>query len=227
MTRLARAIWRLPGEIWAALVGALPGPLGYRLRLMYWRKRVSSMGSSVKIERFVQIKGAEYISIGDNAWIDQGVVILAGPDRSERHGDRKDNPAFQGRPGTLHIGSQTHIAPYVVISAIGGVHIGKGCGIAAGCRVYSFSHHYRSEVDPTDHNFFFTPLVGESQQFMIDSPVVIEDNVGVAVNSVILPGVTIGGDSFVAAGAVVGKSFEENSLVVGNPATRLRDRFEG
>ncbi len=40
-----------------------------------------------------------------------------------------------------------------------------------------------------------------------------------------MDGVSIGKNSIVAAGAVVspGKSFPENSLIIGSPAKRLRD----
>jgi len=40
---------------------------------------------------------------------------------------------------------------------------------------------------------------------------------------VILPGVTIGDHVVVGAGSVVIKDVEENSLVAGNPAQKLRD----
>ena len=49
-------------------------------------------------------------------------------------------------------------------------------------------------------------------------PVKICDNVWIGMNAVILKGVTIGQNSVVAAGAVVTKSVEANTVVAGNPA---------
>ena len=50
------------------------------------------------------------------------------------------------------------------------------------------------------------------------APVVIGDNVWIGANATILPGVTIGSMSVVAAGAVVTKDVPSGVLVAGNPA---------
>ena len=50
------------------------------------------------------------------------------------------------------------------------------------------------------------------------APVKIADNVWIGMNAIILKGVTIGENSVVAAGSVVTKSVEPNTVVAGNPA---------
>ncbi|KGK42891.1 hypothetical protein LH51_03975 [Nitrincola sp. A-D6] len=50
------------------------------------------------------------------------------------------------------------------------------------------------------------------------APVKILDNVFVGHQAIVLPGVTIGPNAVVAAGAVVTKDVPENSVVAGNPA---------
>jgi len=54
-------------------------------------------------------------------------------------------------------------------------------------------------------------------------PVVIEDNTWLAINSIILRGVTIGYGSIVAAGAVVTKDVPPFSVVAGNPAVVVKE----
>lgn len=53
-------------------------------------------------------------------------------------------------------------------------------------------------------------------------PVVIEENVLIGANAVVLEGVRIGAGSVVAAGSVVTKNIEPNSVVVGSPAKVIK-----
>lgn len=53
-------------------------------------------------------------------------------------------------------------------------------------------------------------------------PVHIKKNVWIGVNVIILPGVTIGENAVVGAGAVVTKDVPDNAVVVGNPARVIR-----
>ena len=56
-------------------------------------------------------------------------------------------------------------------------------------------------------------------------PIVVEDDVWIATDSIILSGVTIGRGSIVAAGSVVTKSIAPYSVVGGNPAKHIKYRF--
>jgi len=55
--------------------------------------------------------------------------------------------------------------------------------------------------------------------------IIIEDDVWIASNAVILPGITIGRGSVVAAGAVVNKNVEPFSFVGGVPAKLIKKRI--
>ena len=52
--------------------------------------------------------------------------------------------------------------------------------------------------------------------------IVINKNVWIGTNVVILPGVKIGKNSIIAAGSIVTKSFDDNSLIAGNPAKLIK-----
>ena len=54
------------------------------------------------------------------------------------------------------------------------------------------------------------------------APIVIEQDVWIGMNCIILKGVTIGCGSIIAAGSVVIKDVEPNSLYAGNPAIKIK-----
>ena len=229
MHKLLKAVWivlHFPVDVWQMFITYLPGRGGQFLRYVYWRRRLGHLGKKVNIDVGVYFQNPKFISIDDHRWIDRGVVILAGRDRSHRHRHLIANPKFPLEKGRVYIGKHVHIAPYAVVSGIGGVYIADKCGLSSGVRIYSFSHHYRSNEQPSNRNIYFSPLVQEDGQFLIEGPVFLDTSVGVALNAIILPGVSIAKDSFVAINSVVSASIlEENSLIAGNPAVRIRSRF--
>lgn len=54
------------------------------------------------------------------------------------------------------------------------------------------------------------------------APVVIEDNAWIAIGAIILPGVTVGRGSVVAAGSVVTTNVPPDTIVAGNPARIIK-----
>lgn len=60
----------------------------------------------------------------------------------------------------------------------------------------------------------------------LHAPVKIGRNCFIGAHSIVLPGVSIGSSSIVAAGAVVTKDVPPNSLVAGNPAVIVKSGIE-
>ena len=60
----------------------------------------------------------------------------------------------------------------------------------------------------------------------ISKPVTIGKNCFIGANSLILPGVTIGDEAIVAAGAIVTKDVAHNTIVAGNPAKLIRNNIK-
>ena len=211
---------------WLSAIQNMPGPLGFAFRFRYWKRRLKQLGSGSRIDCGVYFQAPQFISIGENCWIDRNVIILAGRDQSKRR--RKTIEAkSSAEPGHVFIGRNVHVAPFTILSGIdSGIHVGDDCSFAAGVRLFAFSHHFRFHDDPGDRSCRFSTQVAHEQQSLICGPITLEENVGVALNAVILPGVWIGRDSFVTIGSVVrAGAYEVNSLLAGSPAVRVGSRF--
>lgn len=66
------------------------------------------------------------------------------------------------------------------------------------------------------------PLNPEHRNGLICKPILIKRNAWIGANTTILPGVTIGENSVVAAGAVVSKDVSDNTVVGGVPAKIIK-----
>ena len=90
-----------------------------------------------------------------------------------------------------------------------GVHIGENSLIAGGVTVLSHDHCKR---------------VADNQPYLLDT--FIGRNCFIAVGAIILPGVKIGDEVIVGAGAVVTKNVPSNTVVAGNPAKIIRENIK-
>ena len=90
-----------------------------------------------------------------------------------------------------------------------GIHIGENTLVAGGATILSHDHCKR---------------VGNNQPFLVDT--FIGKNCFIAVGAIILPGVKIGDEVIVGAGAVVTKDVPSNTVVAGNPAKIIRENIK-
>ena len=224
---IARAAQSLPEVI----IANWPGGLGVRLRNAYWSRRLGAMGKGCSIGIGVCIPAPEFVFLGDSVWIDNYVQLLAGPSSPLPNTRKVPNPQFFGNDGDLHIGSNTHIAPFCILQAHAGLSIGKDSGVGAHSSLYSLSNHYKApgaaiEFDGDyEHVIKYSPLVPGDQQAHVSSPVVMADASGVAVGCVVLPGSTIGRYSWVVSGSVVRGSIPSGVIAGGNLAVVRKQRF--
>jgi len=89
------------------------------------------------------------------------------------------------------------------------VRIGNHVMIGPSVSIYTAAHALQAEL--------------RNQGLEVAKPVTIEDNAWLGGGVIILPGVKIGKNAVVGAGAVVSRDVPPNSIVVGNPARVLRE----
>jgi acetyltransferase-like isoleucine patch superfamily enzyme len=63
---------------------------------------------------------------------------------------------------------------------------------------------------------------GDRTTYLTGAPIVVEENVWIGAGATILPGVTIGRDAVIAAGAVVAEDVPASTLVAGPKAAARR-----
>jgi len=115
-------------------------------------------------------------------------------------------------PKKLAIASDTFIGRGSLINAAGGIKIGTNVLIGPGVKIWSVDHRFSS----TD-----IPIRCQGHTF---SPVVIEDDVWIGMDSIILKGVTVGKGAVIAAGSVVTKDVPQFQIVAGAPAKMIGSR---
>lgn len=106
----------------------------------------------------------------------------------------------------IHIGKNVFINACCHFQDHGGITLGDGCQIGHNVVFATLNHGNSSEDRPTTY----------------PAPIVLEKNVWVGSNSTILPGVTVGDNAIIAAGAVVTKDVPADSIVGGVPARFIK-----
>ena len=109
----------------------------------------------------------------------------------------------------IHIGDQVYLNFLCTILDNNEVNIGNHVMIGPAVQIYTAAHILQAEA--------------RIQGWEIAKPIVIEDNVWLGGGAILLPGVRIGRNAVVGAGAVVPRSVPANMVVAGNPARVIRE----
>ena len=118
-------------------------------------------------------------------------------------------PGFQCDNGrNIHVGEDFLANYHVTILDIAPVRIGQACMIGPNTLITTVNH----PLSPK----------GRRAKLALCKPVTIGDDVWIGGNCTILPGVTIGNNVIVAAGAVVTKNVPDNCVVAGVPARVIK-----
>jgi len=124
-----------------------------------------------------------------------------------------ENTSGPNPAATLEVGDYTYFGELNNIRVAGTTRIGEKCQISQGVSIIGSNHSFIPGI----------PIIDQPSR-TDKLGLTIEDDVWIGANSTILPGVTIGEGSIVAAGSVVTRDVPPNVIVAGVPASVLRDR---
>jgi acetyltransferase-like isoleucine patch superfamily enzyme len=159
-----------------------------------------SLGKNVLIKKNVGFYFVENICIGNNARIDDNVIIVA---------SNKKTP--------VKIGNHVHITANCCLSGSSGIEIMDFSTLAPGVLIFSGSDDYsgRKLTNPTVDRKYIGGKTGK---------VTLCKHVIIGANSVILPDVTINEGSSVGAMSLVNKTLNSWGIFCGVPVKKLKNR---
>lgn len=102
-------------------------------------------------------------------------------------------------------GNNVFINHSAILSASGGIEFQDGVIVAPGLKIATINHDFN-----------------ERHKIYTYGKVTIKKNAWIGMNVTICPGVTIGENAIIGAGAVVTKDIEDNALAVGVPAKVIK-----
>ena len=108
----------------------------------------------------------------------------------------------------IHLGDHVFLNILCTILDCNEVRIGNHVMIGPNVQLYTAAHFLQAEP--------------RNQGWEIAKPIVIGDNVWIGGAAILLPGVRVGRNAVVGAGAVVSRDVPPDSVVAGNPARVIR-----
>ena len=153
------------------------------------------------------ISGGPYISLGKNCFFGSGITLSV----VDEYLGVRHSPSFE-------VGDRTVFGRDVLIACTNSIRIGSGVLVSGRVYIGDSIHGYENP----DQAILDQPMTGQAA-------VEIGDGCFIGVGAAILPGVTLGPRCVVGPNAVVTRSFDANTIVLGNPARPIRmyDRTKG
>ena len=119
-------------------------------------------------------------------------------------------PPFHCNYGrNIHIGEHAYLNFSCNIVDCNEVRIGRNVMIGPAVQIFTAAHALQAEA--------------RIQGWEVAKPVVVEDNVWLGGGTILLPGVRVGRNAVVGAGAVVTRDVPADTVVAGNPARVIRE----
>lgn len=126
--------------------------------------------------------------------------------------------------GNITIGDYCYIGEGTRIWSAESIKIGNRVLISHNVNIFDSDTHPIDDYEARHQQFKDIITTGHPRTLNLrEKPVIIEDDVLIACQSIILKGVTIGKGAVIGAGSVVTQNVAPFTLVAGNPARVIRD----
>ncbi len=165
---------------------------------LYYRILFREIGRGSVIYRPMLLLNTERVIVGKKVLIRNGlrIEVLDRPDQ---------------RKAFIEIGDNTNIEQHCHIICQNKIVIGRNVTITGHCAIVDTTHPYGKSAEKVGQRISFN-----------DDEVIIGDNVFVGFGSILLPGTSIGLNSYIGAMSVVKGKFPPNSLIYGSPAKLVK-----
>ncbi len=199
----------------------IPGALGFFLRKIFYPLLFKKVGKGVIFGRSITIRHPHKITIGDNTFIDENVVLDAKGEKNE--GIIIGNNVYIGRnvilsckEGSIYLNDYCNVSANCSLLSETKISLGKYCFLAGHCYLVAGGNHSFEDLS--------RPIMFQSS--ISKGGITIGEDVWLGASVTVLDGVNIGKGSVVGAGAVVINSLPEYSISVGIPAKQIKKRGE-
>jgi acetyltransferase-like isoleucine patch superfamily enzyme len=174
----------------------------------------------------VHIDDPACIEIGNDVTIRENAVIRSSIPRDDDPRDsRWVGPRVRGKEtGIVKIGDHSRIAFNALLLGYGGIQIGEKCGIGPGSIILSETYHHKGSVPGRIYKY--SQGASPEELCVLRGFVELKDGAGVASAVTVLPGATIGRDSWIGPHSVVrlGANIADGVIAKGDPAKIVLQR---
>ena len=192
---IQRGLLSVIRDPWLMLIMNMPGPLGYKLRQLWFARKVASMGKGVLIDQNVNIPNLSNLYLDDFCYLGWGLSLYA-PE------------------GYVRIGKRCHVAGWILGHE--GVEIGDY--VASGGMLLSVSDSHQGGFRMSG------PMIPMEQRHLRRGKIVIEKDAFIGQQSIVMPGVRVGEGAVVAPFSLVVRDVRPWTVVSGVPAVKISTR---
>lgn len=204
-------------EFITTMLSPIPGALGFFLRKQFYKFLFAELGRNSVLGAHLTLRCPANISLGNNVFIDDDVVLDAKGARSRIH---LANSVLVGKSSILSCSSSAieieedvSIGPYCFIRAgLGAINIGSHVTIGSHSVIISGNPDYKRLDIPMKNQ------IGSGKG------ITIGNDVWIGVGARVIDGVKVGNGCVLGAGAVVIRNVPDYAIVAGVPARVIGSR---